>query len=101
MQNAYVTELGIDPTPLMAVDLMHDVELGVAKAIIMHILRLAMAEGGGKLEEFDARQVILKAKAHQLSDDAQVPTSPNLWPRHDPKFWWQCFVIEEDDCKKF
>jgi hypothetical protein len=46
----------------MAVDLMHDVELGVAKAIVLHILWLLIAEGGGMLEEFDARSVPSEAE---------------------------------------
>ena len=39
----------------MAVDLMHDSELGFDKAIIIHILRLLLAAGDGLIEEFDAR----------------------------------------------
>lgn len=45
----------------MAVDLMHDVELGVAKAILMHILRLLLAEHGNLIEEFDAQSVLSHA----------------------------------------
>lgn len=45
----------------MAVDLMHDVELGVNKAIIMHVLRLLLAVGEGAIEVFDARSVSLEA----------------------------------------
>lgn len=56
-QNAYFTELGIDPCPLMAVDLMHDAELGFGKGIIMHGLRLLVVED--MIEEFDARSVLL------------------------------------------
>lgn len=54
-QNAYSTELGIDPSLLMAVDVMHDVELGVGKALAMHTLRLLQVED--MIEEFDARSV--------------------------------------------
>jgi hypothetical protein len=60
IQNAYSTELDLDPSPLMAVDIMHDVELGFGKGTIMHICRLCLAEGGGVIEEFDARLVIPK-----------------------------------------
>lgn len=56
-QNAYSTELDMDPSPLMVVDVMHDVELGFGRGIITHILRLFLAEGGGVTEEFDARLV--------------------------------------------
>lgn len=55
-------ELWVDPTPLQAVDLMHDVELGVAKAIVLHIMRLLTAQGGEMLEQFDARLVLSKVE---------------------------------------
>jgi len=57
-QNAYSTELGIDPSPLMAVDLMHDHEFGTGKAVIIHGLRLLLAAGDGLIQEFDARSVL-------------------------------------------
>ena len=41
----------------MAVDLMHDAELGFGKGIIMHGLRLLVVED--MIEEFDARSVLL------------------------------------------
>ena len=39
---------------------MHDVELGVGKAVVLHIIWLLAAEGGGALEEFDARLVLVE-----------------------------------------
>jgi len=65
-QNAYSTELGIDPSPLMAVDLMHDYELGVGRAGIMHGVRLLLAEGDGLIQEFDARSVLSMVGTHLL-----------------------------------
>jgi len=58
LQNAYFTELGLNPSPLQAVDLMHDVELGVGKAIVTHTLRLFLAAADGAIEEFDTRSVL-------------------------------------------
>jgi len=66
LQNAYVTELGLDPSPLQAVDLMHDFELGVGKAVIMYILRLLQAVADGVIEEFDTRSVLPKLAKHSL-----------------------------------
>ena len=43
----------------MAVDLMHDAELGFCKGIIFHALRLLAAEGGGVTKEFNARSVLV------------------------------------------
>ena len=39
----------------MAVDLMHDVELGLEKQVLLHHLRIFNAAGKGTVEEFDAR----------------------------------------------
>jgi hypothetical protein len=85
----------------MAVDLMHDVELGVGKAISMHIFRLLMAEGGGAIEEFDARSVLSRAKTFTSLMRAQLSTGPNVRSRHDPEIWRKCFFVEEDDRKRF
>ena len=29
------------------------------------------------------------------NDSPQVPSSPNLWSRHDPKVWGECLCLEE------
>jgi hypothetical protein len=51
-QNTFFTELGIDLMPLIAVDLMHDVELGFSKGITIHILRLLLALGQHSIDEY-------------------------------------------------
>jgi hypothetical protein len=61
LQNAYYTELGLEPSPLMAVDLMHDVELGIEKQVLLHHLRIFNAVGKGTGEEFNARSVHSKS----------------------------------------
>ena len=62
----------------MSVDPMHDDELGVGKGIVMHILRLLQAQGGGATEEFDARSVLSKTTTALTpliaSSFRQVPT---------------------------
>jgi hypothetical protein len=55
LQSAYYTELGLEPSPLMAVDLMHDVELGIEKQVLLHHLRIFNAVGKGTVEKFNAR----------------------------------------------
>jgi hypothetical protein len=42
----------------MVVDLMHDVEIGVEKQVLLHHLRTFNAMGKGTIEEFDARFVL-------------------------------------------
>ena len=66
LQNAYYTELGLDPCPLMVPDLMHDVELGLERHKQLHDLRILHAVGKGAVQEFDARSVPFKAVAHSL-----------------------------------
>lgn len=51
----------------MAVDLMHNVELGVGKAIVMHVLRLLLAQGQGVIEKFDAWSVLSSVVKPRLS----------------------------------
>ena len=68
LQNAYSTELSIDPTPLMVVDPIHNVELGVGKAVITHTFRLLLAAGDNLIEEFDARSVPQRWQSDHQSD---------------------------------
>ena len=101
LQNAYSTELSIDPTPLMVVDPMHDVELGVGKAVITHTFRLLLAAGDNLIEEFDARSVPQRWQSDHQSDCMQLSASPYVRSRHDKEVWRECFVTEEDDRKGF
>ena len=41
----------------MAVDILHDSELGFGKDTVLHILRLLHVLGGGAVQMFDARSV--------------------------------------------
>ena len=59
LQNAYYTELGLDPCPLMVPDLMHDTELGLERHKQLHDLRILHAVGKGAVQKFDARSVTL------------------------------------------
>ena len=56
-QNAYHTELGLDPSPLQAVDTMHDIELGLERQAFLHELRIFHAVGKDTVQEFDVRSV--------------------------------------------
>lgn len=60
-QNAYHTELGLDPSEIQAVDLMHDVELGLKRNVILHLLRIFHAAGKDIVQIFDTRSVPLRA----------------------------------------
>ena len=42
---------------LLVVDLMHEFELGVWKALFVHLIRILVAQGGIAIQEFNARCV--------------------------------------------
>ncbi|KAL6303260.1 hypothetical protein BKA93DRAFT_735257 [Sparassis latifolia] len=57
-ENAFALRLAEFLTNLFIIflpDLMHEWELGVWKAIVMHLVRILIAAKGGKVQEFDAR----------------------------------------------
>ena len=54
-KNAYYTELGANPAELMPVDVLHDWELGVGKAVCTHNIRILQAIGRTAINSFDAR----------------------------------------------
>ena len=54
-QNAYYTELGINPAELMSVDPLHDWDIGVGKAVFVHNVRILHAIGRSAINLFDAR----------------------------------------------
>lgn len=61
MQNAFSEKLrtfGFNVFTLLVVDLLHEFELGVWKAILTHLLRIVDSLKGNKLRELDCRNVI-------------------------------------------
>jgi hypothetical protein len=60
LQNAFVERLGSDfnPSQMLVVDLLHEFELGVWKALFSHLIRLLHAAGRGSndvIVELDKR----------------------------------------------
>ena len=94
LQNAYHTELGLDPCPLMVPDLMHDYELGIERHTLLHNLRIFHAAGKGIIQEFDARSVLSKVEACCFSDRLQLSSSSNVWRRYHPEVRRECLRIE-------
>jgi hypothetical protein len=63
LQNMFAEKLGsfgFDPFVMLVVDLMHEFELGVWKAIFTHLLRIlyAIAPGGSLVTELNRRFVV-------------------------------------------
>lgn len=64
-QNTFAEKLGcfgLDPYVMLVVDLMHEFELGVWKAVYIHLIRLlyAAAAAGRLVSELDRRYVQFK-----------------------------------------
>ena len=57
-QSAFISTLaqfGLDFFALFVVDLMHEFELGVWKAVLTHLIRILYTQGAGIIAEFDRR----------------------------------------------
>ena len=57
-QSAFIStlaEFGLDFFPLFVVDLMHEFELGVWKAVLTHLIRILYTQGTETIAEFDRR----------------------------------------------
>ena len=48
-------EHGVNHWKLFAPDMMHEFELGVWKAILIHLLHIVIAEGGNAIQKLDER----------------------------------------------
>lgn len=61
IQNAFskrLGHLGLDFFSLLLVDLMHEFELGVWKALFIHLLRMLTAQDKSLVDELDCRSVV-------------------------------------------
>jgi hypothetical protein len=69
-QNAFSSKLaqfGFCLYPMLVVDLMHEFELGVWKAVFIHLLRILDCQNEGLKHELDRRYAFLKFKGPQYS----------------------------------
>ena len=58
MQNAFSERLlpfGVNYYEMFVVDILHEFELGVWKAMFMHILRILYASGGTEIQQVNLR----------------------------------------------
>jgi len=62
---------GLNVYSLLAVDLLHEVELGVWKALFIHILRILFSYSPAALSELDRR--------YPLSTHWQAPYAPDIY----------------------
>ena len=58
VQSAFSTRLsehGFNFYQMLMVDLLHEFELGVWKAVLTHLLRILHAKGGNRIQDFNKR----------------------------------------------
>jgi hypothetical protein len=68
VQNAFsaaLSQFGFDFHGMLTVDLLHEVELGVWKALLMHLIRMLHACGVDKVRIFDERYGYLHMELNQ------------------------------------
>ena len=88
-QNAFADRLesNFDYFSLFVVDLMHEFELGVWKAVFIHLIRMLVALGGIGIQEFNLRLVLLfLLMLSTVSNIAQVPSDRDFWAVHNSPF---------------
>lgn len=86
---------------MLVVDLMHEFELGVWKALFVHLLRILNAENSDLVHTLDQRYAhICPAKYIQTLTLYTPKLSPhsNLWQRHYPKICEQYLRAEKTCC---
>lgn len=101
-QNGFMTSLpGLDVYSLLTVDLLHEVELGVWKALFTHIVRILHFHSADVVAEFDRRYdkfhcTYLRAVDTGLSiiKPKQVSPCPPIWAERYPPIFKQRLADE-------
>jgi hypothetical protein len=84
---------------MMVVDLMHEVELNVWKAIFIHLLRILDCENEALKHELDRRYELFHAEAMATTHyPSQMSRNTSVWARWSKKNNVKPIRIEEDDC---
>lgn len=53
--SARLSKYGFNFFPMLVVDLLHEFELGVWKAVLTHLLRILYANGSNSIQDFNKR----------------------------------------------
>ena len=84
---------------MVVVDFMHEWELGVWKALLIHLIHLLMAPNVAKVHQLDFRFVW----SHPIFNSvilmvSQISEHPSFWERHYSEISFQCFKLNETCC---
>jgi len=85
---------------MLVVDLMHEFELGVWKAVFRHLIRIlyAVASNGSVVTELDRRFLSFFLSVQNTYVDeifSQLSTSAYLWEVNHPQIFSKCLRDEE------
>ena len=82
---------------MLVVDLMHEFELGIWKAVFKCLIGIldAAAPGGRLVTELDARLTIQLFVCMVADDVYQIQADSDIWHRHHSKIFQQCLGHEE------
>lgn len=85
---------------MLVVDLLHEFELGVWKAVFMHLLRIVDSLKGDILSELDrwSMSILLLLLAKLNLHSLQLSSSTDVWPRYYPAFSAEHHRVETDGC---
>lgn len=79
---------------MLVVDLLHEFELGVWKALFIHLLRILNAVDKALVHELDRRYALFHTgppfAIPHISYDPKIQASSYLWERHYQAFLEQC-----------
>jgi len=98
-KNAFMNCLpGLNIYALLTVDLLHEFELGVWKALFTHIVRILSLHPGA-VDELDKR-FALACLACTCIDTCivEVPPCWSIWKGHHPPICKQC-ISDEEACR--
>jgi hypothetical protein len=80
---------------MLAVDLMHEFEQGVWKALFIHLLRMLESKGGSRINELDWRYFFHHVILALINYSRKISTNPHIWQRDNPEVLIKCLSDEK------
>ena len=90
-----LSEYGFDVYPMLVVDLLHEFELGIWKAVFTHLLRILYTQGHDTIQTLNRRQVIVKWYHNHMQILYQISRCPNIQLQYHQMVRKQCFGHEK------
>ena len=97
LQNAFSNRLlpfGVNFYSMLVVDLLHEFELSVWKAILTHLIRILYAKGEDAVGLMNSRSVITTPACFSLTGGLKVSQSPFIWADNHSRAIFRCICDE-------